>query len=95
MEKYIERLYAKNMGKYKEAKIQLNRKFNFLVGANGCGKTTLIKYMAIILNPGRANVFRYGDNAAVWVDCKFQVFRISKKSWYDFYRFCGVMNNSG
>lgn len=68
MERYIERLYARNMGKYKEAKIQFNKKFNFLIGANGCGKTTLIKYMAIILNPSRANVFRYGDNATVWTD---------------------------
>ncbi len=68
MGKYIECLYAKNIGKYMEAKINLNKRFNFLVGANGCGKTTLIKYMAIILNPGRANVFRYGDNATVWVD---------------------------
>jgi len=24
--------------------------------------------MAVILNPGRANVFRYGDNATVWAD---------------------------
>lgn len=68
MGKYIECLYAKNIGKYKEAKVKFNKKFNFLVGANGCGKTTLIKYMAIILNPERANVFRYGDNATVWTD---------------------------
>lgn len=68
MEKYIKGLYAKNIGKYKEAKIQFNERFNFLVGANGCGKTTLIKFMAIILNPEKANVFRYGDNATVWVD---------------------------
>lgn len=68
MGKYIECLYARNIGKYKEAKVKFNEKFNFLVGANGCGKTTLIKYMAIILNPGRANVFRYGDNATVWAD---------------------------
>ena len=68
MGKYIESFYAKNIGKYSEAKVKLNKKFNFLVGANGCGKTTLIKCMAIILNPGRANVFRYGDNATVWVD---------------------------
>lgn len=69
MESYIESMYAKNIGKYSEAKIKFNKRFNFLVGANGCGKTTLIKYMAIILNPGRANVFRYGDNATLWIDC--------------------------
>lgn len=68
MGKYIESIYAKNIGKYKEAKVMLNPRFNFLVGANGCGKTTLLKYMAIILNPSQANVFRYGNNATVWAD---------------------------
>ena len=51
MGKYIESIYAKNIGKYKEAKVIFNPRFNFLVGANGCGKTTILKYMAIILNP--------------------------------------------
>lgn len=68
MGKYIESIYAKNIGKYKEAKVMFNPRFNFLVGANGCGKTTLLKYMAIILNPSLANVFRYGNNATVWAD---------------------------
>ena len=70
MEKYIDSIYAKNIGKYKEVKVKLSPRFNFLVGANGCGKTTLLKYMAIIMNPGKANVFRYGDDAKVWVDYK-------------------------
>lgn len=68
MGKYIDSIYAKNIGKYKEAKVKLNPRFNFLVGANGCGKTTLLKYVAIIMNPVRANVFRYGDDATVWID---------------------------
>lgn len=68
MAKYIESIYARNIGKYKEAKVLFNPRFNFLVGANGCGKTTLLKYIAIILNPNRANVFRYGDEATVWAD---------------------------
>lgn len=68
MGKYIESIYAKNIGKYKEAKVIFNPRFNFLVGANGCGKTTILKYMAIILNPTKANVFRYGNNATVWTD---------------------------
>lgn len=68
MGKYIESIYGKNIGKYKEARVKLNPRFNFLVGANGCGKTTLLKYMAIILNPNKAKVFRYGSNATVWAD---------------------------
>ena len=70
MGKYIDSIYAKNIGKYKEVKVKLSPRFNFLVGANGCGKTTLLKYMAIIMNPGKANVFRYGDDAKVWSDYK-------------------------
>ena len=68
MGKFIESMYAKNIGKYKEAKIIFNSRFNFLVGANGCGKTTLLKYAAIIFNPNEAPIFRYDDNASVWID---------------------------
>ncbi len=68
MHTYIESIYAKDIGKYKEVKANFNSRFNFLVGANGCGKTTLLKYIAIICNPQGASIFRYGSNATVWAD---------------------------
>ncbi|MDD3417847.1 MAG: AAA family ATPase [Lachnospiraceae bacterium] len=65
---YIEKLHAKSIAKYQELNIEFGEKFNFIVGANGCGKTTLLKTMALIFNPGRANSFRYGDDCEIWID---------------------------
>ena len=69
MTKYIKNLHATTIGKFEEVDIRFNSRFNFLVGANGCGKTTLLKIIAIICNPNYANSLRYGKNAEMWIDC--------------------------
>ena len=66
MDNYITHLHAKNTGIFEQLDVSFNKKFNFIVGPNGCGKTSIIKCIALSLNPNTSNVFRYGDNAAVW-----------------------------
>ncbi len=69
MAKYIKNLHASVIGKFEEVNVIFNPHFNFIVGANGCGKTTLLKIIAIILNPGYASSLRYGYNSELWIDC--------------------------
>lgn len=69
MENYIEKLHARNVGKFNSLDIEFNNKFNFIIGANGCGKTSIMKCLAIILNPSLALNFRYKDDCEIWVDC--------------------------
>lgn len=69
MENYIEKLHARNVGKFNSLDIEFNKKFNFIIGANGCGKTSIIKCLAIILNPQLALNFRYKDDCEIWADC--------------------------
>jgi len=69
MENYIEKLHARNIGKFNSLNIEFNKKFNFIIGANGCGKTSVIKCLAIILNPSLALNFRYKDDCEIWADC--------------------------
>ena len=82
--RYIECLHATNVGKFDNLNIDFNPKFNFLVGANGSGKTTVLKIIALIFNPENASSFRYGQDSEMWIDCvdKTSVHRIGLgKGW--------------
>ena len=58
MDNYITHLHAKNTGIFEQLDVSFNKKFNFIVGPNGCGKTSIIKCIALSLNPNTSNVFR-------------------------------------
>ena len=68
MDNYITHLHVKNTGVFEQLDITFNKGFNFIVGPNGCGKTTILKCIALCLNPQSVTSFRYGNNSAVWFD---------------------------
>lgn len=68
MENYITHLSAKNIGIFESLEISFNKKFNFIVGPNGCGKTSILRAMALALSFSYFHAFRYGANASVWFD---------------------------
>lgn len=68
MDNYITHLYAKNIGVFDELNISFNSTFNLLIGSNGCGKTSILKAIALALNPGASKNLRYKENSTVWFD---------------------------
>ena len=68
---YIESLHVREVGLFKELNIHFNQQFNFIIGPNGSGKTSILRCIAIILNPDKVSVSRYGNNSELWTDIVF------------------------
>lgn len=89
---YICKLYANNVGLFKELNVEFNKKFNFIIGPNGCGKTSILRCIGLISDPNQVNSFRYGEDSQLWADINYnnKIIRIGfGKGWiedYDVYR---------
>lgn len=71
MNNYIAHLHAQETGVFEHLDISFNKRFNFIVGPNGCGKTSILKCIALALAPSNSAGFRYKENSAVWFDAVY------------------------
>ncbi len=78
--KFIRKLYSRDFGFFKELGIDFNPKFNYIVGPNASGKSTILKYIALAFTTNRNDfkIFRFGDNPENWIEYyeNEQIYRI-------------------
>jgi energy-coupling factor transporter ATP-binding protein EcfA2 len=67
-EMIVEALHIKNVRLFTELNIRFNSRFNFLVGPNGCGKTSVLACLAHCFSSQHFEYSRFSDDAELWTD---------------------------
>lgn len=65
---YIESLHAKNIRQFSTLNVTFNKKFNFIAGPNGCGKTSILACISHCFYYGSLSYSRVQENAEFWTD---------------------------
>ena len=79
---YIQSVYSRDIGFFKEIQVDFNSKFNYIVGPNASGKSSLLKCIALAFsnNVDDFSVFRFGPNPENWVKYYYDdiIYRIGR-----------------
>lgn len=70
MASYIETLKVHNAGPFKELKINFNPRVNILIGANGVGKTSVLRCLSIAPTYSNMEDMRLGENGNISIETK-------------------------
>lgn len=65
---YIEHLHVKNIRQFGTLDITFNKKFNFIAGPNGCGKTSILTCISHCFFYGNLEYSRVQENTELWTD---------------------------
>ncbi|AHE50480.1 hypothetical protein AH4AK4_3049 [Aeromonas hydrophila 4AK4] len=65
---YIEKIHLKNFRQFKVLDVEFNKKFNFIAGPNGCGKTSILAGISHCFYQGSTQYSRFQNDTEFWTD---------------------------
>lgn len=68
----INNLHVRNIGLFDNLNVDFNPRFNFITGSNASGKTSILRYITLVLSHQSISQFRYRNGAEVWIDFGFR-----------------------
>lgn len=68
---YITSLRAKNVRRFRELNIEFNKGFNFIIGPNGSGKTSILRILSMCLSRSSLEDTRFGEDSEIWTDITY------------------------
>ena len=68
MKRYISKLHIENFRAFKKLDVQFNSGFNFIIGPNGCGKTSILRSIIMCYSLNNSEDSRFGKNIKFWCD---------------------------
>lgn len=78
METYIEKLHARDVRNFSQIDINFGKRFNFIAGPNGCGKTSVFAIISHCFYHGSLEHTRVSEASEFWVDlvCNQEKYRV-------------------
>ncbi len=65
---YIEKLHLRNFRQFKTLDVEFNKRFNFIAGPNGCGKTSILAGISHSFHHQSLNFSRFEEGSEFWTD---------------------------
>lgn len=65
---HIEKLHLRNFRQFESLDVEFNKKFNFIAGPNGCGKTSILAGISHCFHHGTFQYSRFHEDSEFWTD---------------------------
>ncbi|WP_330472178.1 AAA family ATPase [Vibrio harveyi] len=65
---YIEKLHLRNFRQFKTLDVEFNKRFNFIAGPNGCGKTSILAGISHSFSHDSLQFSRFNEDSEFWTD---------------------------
>ena len=69
---YVRKLHVKNIGLFDFLEVEFSPKMNIIIGANGSGKTSILRYLTFCFSNRHLHTLRFRKGAEYWINAIFE-----------------------